>query len=169
MKIKKINHRAKSHPIDNIAGCAADDEADRNSEKTAANPVQPDREDNDHGDGSARKQQRADPGAVENPKTDAAVAGQHQVEKRGQRLLMADAAALVEMQQQQAFAELIEKRDRHRDGKTAPEHSAASLDPRPSAASPARGRGRSGGGGEPGAAAAVQGRKRATVDHLGAA
>src|SRR5690349_17755758 len=106
MKIKKVDHRAKSQPVDNITGVAADDETDRHCEKTVAHPVQPNHEDDDDDRGGERENQCADAGVVEYPKTDPGVAGQHEIEERGQPLLVPDAAAIAEMQQQQAFAEL---------------------------------------------------------------
>src|SRR5712692_7467972 len=68
MKIKEVDDRAETQPIDDIADRAADDEADRDGKKTCANPPEPGDQDEDDHEGGEREDQRIDPGAVKRPK-----------------------------------------------------------------------------------------------------
>src|SRR5260370_33925987 len=126
MKIKKVYNRAKTQPVDNIAGRAADDQADRDGKEGGADPLQPENQDDDDHGGGKREDQRADAaGAVQDAKADPGIAGQHEIEKRGDRLLVPAASRFAEVQQQRPRAGLIQDRDRRRNGETAPEHQAA--------------------------------------------
>src|SRR6266851_2964953 len=126
MKIKKVYNRAKTQPVDNIACRAADDQADRDGKEGSADPLQPENQDDDDHSGGKREDQRTDAtGAVQDAKADAGIAGQHEIEKRGDRLLVPAASRFAEMQQQRPLAGLIEDRDRRRNGETAPEHQVA--------------------------------------------
>src|SRR5437763_8399462 len=113
VKIKKINDRAEAQPANDVADRAADDEPDRNSKKQRAHAEQPDDE-RDHDErGKHRKDPKAErglTGLVEKPKADAAIAGQHEIEERGDRHHTAGAAGLAEILQDPQFADLIEER-----------------------------------------------------------
>src|SRR5712692_9888213 len=122
MKIKKVDDRAETQPIDDIADRTADDEADRGAKKACANPAEPDDQDEDDRQGGERKDQRIDPVAVEQAKADPGVAGQHEVEKRADRDTVEGAAGLAEKRQHHRLARLIEHRGRRRHGEPAPEH-----------------------------------------------
>src|ERR1700737_3870764 len=105
MKIKEVDARAKAQPIDDIADRAADDQADRDREKIRANPAEPENQDGDDQRGSQRKNRGTDAGAVEQAKADPGIAGQDEIEKRGDRLLLPAAPHLVKMPKQREFAE----------------------------------------------------------------
>src|SRR6266852_2194784 len=122
MKIKEVDDRAETQPIDEIADRTADDEADRDGKKTCANPPEPGDQDEDDHEGGEREDQRIDPGAVEEAKADPGVAGQHEVEKRADRDTVEGAAGLAEKRQHHRLARLIEHRGRRRHGEPAPEH-----------------------------------------------
>src|SRR5229473_3922276 len=122
MKIKKVDDRAETQPIDDIADRAADDEADRGGEKGRANPAEPDDQDEDDRQGGEREDQRIDPGAVEEAKADSRIAGQHEVEKRADHGSMKGATGLAEKCQHQRLAYLIEDRGCRCHAEAAPEH-----------------------------------------------
>src|SRR5712691_10178052 len=99
MEIKKVYKRAKTQPLDNMAGRAAEDQADRDGEEGSADPLQPENQDDDDHSGGKREDQRADAaGAVQDAKADPGIAGQHEIEKRGDRLLVPATPRLAEMQ-----------------------------------------------------------------------
>src|ERR1700680_2454246 len=97
MKIKEVDDRAKAQPIDDIADRAADNEADRDSEKIRANPAEPENQRGDDQRGGQREHQRTDAGAVKQPKADPGIAGQDEIEESGNHLLVPAAFSFVEM------------------------------------------------------------------------
>src|SRR5437879_355334 len=106
MKIKKVDDRAETQPIDDIADRAADDEADRGGQKARANPAEPEDQDQRDNQSGEREDQRIDPGAVEEAKADSGVAGQHEVEKRADLGAMEGATGLAEKRQHHRLASL---------------------------------------------------------------
>src|SRR5438067_2494582 len=125
VKIKKIDNRAEAQPVDDIADRAADDEPDRDRQKGRAHPEQPD-DQRKHDD---RREHREDPeaerglaGLVEHAEADAAVAGQHEIEERGDRNEMVRATRLAEVPQHPQFAELIKERHERRHGEAEGDH-----------------------------------------------
>src|SRR5690349_25036126 len=110
MKIKKIDNRAEAQAVDDVADRAADDQADRDGEKDRTHPIKPDHQ-NEHDE---RGEHREDPkaeggltGLVEEPETDAAVAGQHKIEKPGHRNEVVGAARFSEIVEHRHLADLI--------------------------------------------------------------
>src|SRR5205085_2340402 len=74
-----------------------------------------------------REDQGIEAGAVQQAKADPGIAGQHEIEKRSDRLLMPAAPGLAEMLEQREFADLVERRDDDGHGEPAPEHHPAAL------------------------------------------
>src|SRR5205807_9293749 len=68
------------------------------------------------------KAERGLTGLVEKPKADAPIAGQHEIEERGDRHHTAGAARLAEILQDPQFADLIEERREGCDGEAEREH-----------------------------------------------
>src|SRR4051812_7449823 len=96
MKIKKIDDSPEPQAVDDIADRAADNQADRDGEKARSGAVQPENQPQHDPPGEQRKHQGIEAGLVEQAKTDAAVAGQHEIEKRRYADAVAGAASLAE-------------------------------------------------------------------------
>src|ERR1700730_12150658 len=125
MKIKKIDDRAKAQPVYDIPDRAADDQADRRSEKMRSQPGQPDRQHHHDDRREHRKDQRIEAGLVEQTEADTAVAGQHEIEEPGHWQAMIAAADLAEKLQHRRLARLVERRGERGNGEPAAEHYSA--------------------------------------------
>src|SRR3984893_5845034 len=131
VKIEKIDDRAETNAIDDIANGAADGHPDRDREQRALDTPQPKDQHCNDNSGQERKQQHVHPaGGVEEPEADAAIKGQAEVEEWRDRLVGADRAPGEEAENG-GFAELIDDYDRGRRAETSGQHQPA---PTPAAA-----------------------------------
>src|SRR5882724_3873825 len=125
VKIEKIDDRAETNAVDDIADGAADDQPDRDREERALDAPQPKDQHCDDDSGQERKQQHVHPaGGVEEPEADAAIIGQNEVEEWRDRLVRAERAP-GEKAEDGGFAELIDDHDRGRRGETTGQHQPA--------------------------------------------
>src|SRR6266446_8939244 len=125
VKIEKIDDRAETNAIDDIADRTADDQPDRDREERALNAPQPQDQHGDDDSGQERKQQRIHPAwGVEEPEADAAIIGQDEIKEWRDRLLRAGRAPGEEAEDG-GFAELSDDHDRGRCGETTGQHQPA--------------------------------------------
>src|SRR6516165_8582817 len=124
VEIEKIDNRSEADAVDYVADRAANDEADRDRQEWAVDTAQPINQHRDDRGGNQREKQHVEPGpAVEEAEAHAAVAGENEVQKGGDRLSMRQRAISgSKVSEDGGLAKLIENRNDDRRGKTANEH-----------------------------------------------
>src|SRR5665213_75010 len=126
MKVEEIDNRAAHHPVQRVAGRAADDHADRHRRQAGGKAPQPDQPPDDDDRRQHHQNDLADMGiVVEHAKADAAIHGQHQVEEPGNHDMMLGLGMRREIAKDAPFGELIDDGDDHRDDDAAHQHQAA--------------------------------------------